>query len=69
MISMRYGTLPLVRRVGGLKDSVKCYDEYGIDATGFAFDSMSASEIFDTLKTAIGLFMTEKLGRDCRKNA
>lgn len=69
MISMRYGTLPLVRRVGGLKDSVKCYDEYGIDATGFAFDNMSSSELFDTLKTAIGLFYDSKTWKRLQENA
>jgi len=37
MIAMRYGTLPIVRATGGLKDTVDGYWEYGDDATGFSF--------------------------------
>ena len=49
MIAQRYGTLPIVRRVGGLKDSVINYDSNNLDqANGFGFDQFSEGALIST---------------------
>lgn len=52
MISMRYGTVPLARAVGGLKDTIRDYDEGG-ESTGFLFRNPSPFEMADTIRRAI----------------
>ncbi len=49
MYSMRYGTLPVVRRTGGLADTVDNYDETTGEGTGFVFDELSPSAIYNTV--------------------
>lgn len=56
MISMRYGTLPLVRETGGLKDTVEPYNKYTNEGDGFSFSNYNAHEFKDTLLTAIHLY-------------
>jgi len=46
---MRYGTLPVVRRTGGLADTVSSYDEPTGEGTGFAFDLLTPSAIYNTV--------------------
>ena len=56
MISMRYGTIPVVRRTGGLADSVTPYDpETGV-GTGFGFDNYNAHELLFTVQSACRLY-------------
>lgn len=56
MIAMRYGTLPVVRETGGLKDSVIPYNQYTGEGTGFSFRNYNAHELLFTLQSAINLF-------------
>lgn len=49
MYSLRYGTLPIVRRTGGLADTVANYDEATGEGTGFVLDHLGPSAIFDTV--------------------
>ncbi len=49
MYSLRYGTLPIVRRTGGLADTVVSYDEATGEGTGFVFDDLTPSAIFNTV--------------------
>lgn len=57
LYSMRYGTVPLVRRTGGLKDTVRCQAEN--DATGFCFDEFSRDALVDAWRDAVGVFRDE----------
>ncbi len=59
MIAMRYGTLPLVRETGGLKDSVSYYNEYTGEGTGFGFANYNAHEMLFAMKGIVGLFANE----------
>ena len=59
MIAMRYGTLPVVRETGGLRDSVAPYNKYTGEGTGFSFANMNADEMADTLLGACEIFWTE----------
>jgi starch synthase len=53
MYSLRYGTLPIVTRTGGLADTVENYDEATGDGTGFVFDDLTPSAIFNTVGWAL----------------
>ena len=60
MISMRYGTLPLVRETGGLKDTVKGYWDYGNTANGFSFRDFDANGLRSAVDLAIDLWSDRK---------
>jgi len=49
MYALRYGTLPIVRRTGGLADTVVNYDQATGDGTGFVFDLLTPAAIYDTV--------------------
>ncbi len=53
MYSLRYGTLPIVRRTGGLADTVKQYYEETGEGTGFVFDTLSPEAIYNTVGWAV----------------
>jgi starch synthase len=53
MYSLRYGTLPIVRRTGGLADTVSNYDQDTGNGTGFMFDQLSPRAIYDTAGWAV----------------
>ena len=59
MIAMRYGTLPVVRETGGLRDSVMPYNKFTGEGTGFSFANMNAREMADTLLGACEIFWTQ----------
>lgn len=56
MIAMRYGTLPIVRETGGLKDTVIPYNQYTGEGTGFSFTHFNGDEMADTVFRAARLF-------------
>ena len=60
MIFMRYGTLPLVRETGGLKDTVKGYWDYGNTANGFSFKDFDANGLRSAVDLAIDLWFGQK---------
>ena len=53
MYSLRYGTLPIVRRTGGLADTVENYNQETGEGTGFVFDELTPAAIFDTVGWAV----------------
>ena len=53
MYSLRYGSVPLVRRTGGLADTVEQYEPEGSTGTGFLFDEFSSQAFLDTLRFAL----------------
>ncbi len=60
MISMRYGTLPIVRETGGLADSVQAYNQYTQEGTGFSFANMNADEMADVVCYACDVYWNQK---------
>lgn len=56
MISMRYGTLPIVHEIGGLKDTVEPYNPITNKGTGFGFDNFQPFYLMNVLKQAIELY-------------
>ena len=59
MIAMQYGTLPVVRETGGLRDSVQAYNQFTGEGTGFSFANMNADEMAGCLMNACEIFWTQ----------
>lgn len=60
MYSLRYGTIPIVRAVGGLDDSVENFDEKLLSGTGFKFRDLTAGAIFDTVGWALHTWYNQR---------
>lgn len=60
LIAMRYGSLPIVREAGGLKDTVTPYNEYTGEGTGYSFANINAHELLFAIKNAISVYNTKK---------
>ncbi len=60
MIAMRYGSLPLVRETGGLKDTVTPYNKFTGIGVGFAFKNYDADELKETLDQALEIYHEDK---------
>ena len=60
MMAMRYGTLPIVRETGGLKDTVEPYNEYENKGTGFSFADYNAHDMLHVIKYANDVFKNHK---------
>jgi starch synthase len=53
MYSLRYGTLPIVHRTGGLSDTVENYNQETGAGTGFMFDNLTPRAVYDTVGWAV----------------
>ena len=60
LMSLRYGTVPIVRETGGLKDTVESYNEYESTGTGFSFANYNAHEMMNTINYAKHVFYNNK---------
>ena len=60
LMSLRYGTLPIVRETGGLKDTVEPYNEFENSGTGFSFKNFNAHEMLATIRYAEKVYYDKK---------
>ena len=60
LIALRYGTIPIVHEIGGLKDTVKPYNQYEESGTGFSFAGYSSQELMDRINHASWLYRENK---------
>ncbi len=60
LIALRYGTVPIVRETGGLKDTVEPYNEYESTGTGFGFANYNAHEMMDAVRKAEHIYYDKK---------
>ena len=60
LIAMRYGTVPIVRETGGLKDTVEPYNEYTGEGNGFTFDRYRADLLLDAVRRARQVFLNDR---------
>lgn len=71
LYSMKYGTVPIVRATGGLKDTVKQFDSQTDEGTGFVFNNYSAKDLLISVSKAMILFQEHekwlKLIQNCMK--
>ena len=68
MYSLRYGTLPIVRAVGGLQDTVWEKDTSGEDGTGFIFTEPTAENTLAAIKRGIDCFTNDPASFQSRKH-
>ncbi len=69
LIAMRYGTLPVVRRTGGLADTVVDYHQDKRNSTGIAFDAASAEALDQAVQTAVRLYQQRHIWSRMRGRA
>ena len=60
LMSLRYGTVPIVRETGGLKDTVMPYNEYESTGTGFSFANYNAHEMYNTIRYAMDIYYNHR---------
>ena len=60
LMSLRYGTVPIVRETGGLKDTVEAYNEYEHTGTGFSFANYNAHEMLGVIRYAISVYQKNR---------
>ncbi|SFD44515.1 glycogen synthase GlgA [Clostridium uliginosum] len=60
LIALRYGTIPIVRETGGLKDTVRAYNEYSGEGNGFSFYNYNPDELFNTIEYALKNYYDKK---------
>lgn len=60
LMSLRYGTVPIVRETGGLKDTVEPYNEYEHTGTGFSFANYNVHELLHTIRYAMRIYYDDK---------
>jgi len=69
LISMRYGTLPIVKETGGLKDTVIPYNEYEDTGYGFSFSDYNAHDMLHTIQRALSFYNEEGVWEKLVKRA
>jgi starch synthase len=69
LIALRYGTIPVVRKTGGLADTIIEYNPNNRRGTGFLFDNYSSDELLGALKRALKFFNQKKHWLRIQKNA
>lgn len=69
MLAMRYGTLPIVRETGGLKDTVEPYNQYTGDGNGFSFANYNAHEMLYCIQRALKVYKDKDMWYRLVENA
>ncbi len=69
LISLRYGTVPIVRATGGLKDTVQSFNKYTGEGNGYSFNNINAHDMLYTMKTALSDFRDKNIWLQVVKNA
>jgi starch synthase len=69
IIALKYGSIPIVRETGGLKDTVKDYDENTCEGNGFVFHNYNAHDMLFTIKKAVNYYQNRDLWNIIIKNA
>ena len=60
MIAMRYGTIPIVRETGGLRDTVLSYNEFSGEGNGFSFFNYNAHDMLHVIERSIGYYKNRR---------
>ena len=69
LISLKYGTLPIVRETGGLKDTVDDYNEYTHCGNGISFSEYCSDDFLGAMQRAKKIYSNEKLYKQLQQNA
>ncbi len=68
LYSLKYGTVPIVRKTGGLADTIENYDPHAGGGTGFVFKNYDAVELLDTIKLALRVYEDKETWIELMKN-
>ena len=68
LIALRYGTVPIVRETGGLKDTITPYNKYTGEGNGFSFTNYNAHDMLNVIQLAIETFKDKKQWLAIQKN-
>ncbi len=68
LYSLRYGTVPIVRKTGGLADTIEDYDSKTGKGTGFVFEEHDASALLDAVKLALRVYRSKNAWTELMKN-
>ncbi|MBE6050435.1 MAG: glycogen synthase GlgA [Clostridium sp.] len=60
LIALRYGSIPIVRETGGLRDTVQAYNQYDESGNGFSFANFNADEMLNTIQYAMGIYYDKR---------
>ena len=69
LIALRYGSIPIVRETGGLKDTVTAYNEYTEDGNGFSFENYNADDLYNVIQYALWIYKDKKKWNNLVKQA
>ncbi|MDF2890922.1 MAG: hypothetical protein K0R80_1289 [Clostridia bacterium] len=69
LIALRYGTIPIVRETGGLKDTVCNYNEFNEEGNGFSFNSYNAIDMLYTIERAVTCYKNKNIWKKIIINA
>ncbi|MBZ9625223.1 glycogen synthase GlgA [Clostridium sp. FP2] len=69
LIALKYGSIPIVRETGGLKDTIIPYNKYTGTGNGFSFENYSSDELMDTITSALNLYDDKDSWNKLVKNA
>ena len=69
MFSLKYGTIPIVRAVGGLRDSVEPYNAQAETGTGFVFERYDGQALLDAIDQALSVFRNKRAWTALRRRA
>lgn len=69
LIALRYGTVPIVRETGGLKDTVQSFNKYTNEGNGYSFSNINAHDMLFTMKQALSDYRDQNIWQHVVKNA
>lgn len=69
IISLKYGTIPIVRETGGLEDTIIAYNQYTEKGNGFSFENYNAHDMLYTLKRAVEYYKDKKVWNSLMNSA
>ncbi|MDD3114350.1 MAG: glycogen synthase GlgA [Anaerovibrio sp.] len=69
LIALRYGTVPVVRATGGLKDTVVSFNKYTGEGNGYSFEHINAHDMLYTIKTALADYSDSNIWQQVVRNA
>jgi starch synthase len=69
LIALRYGTIPIVRETGGLKDTISPYNEYNEIGNGFGFKNYNANELLSVTEYALALYKKKEHWKEIIRQA
>lgn len=69
LLALRYGSIPIVRETGGLKDTVKSYNEFTGTGNGFSFTNYNEHDMLNTIRRAVGFYSNKELWTELVKTA